>query len=145
MKTVSQRMRLDARLPIPLITDPAWQVNALPTLHMLLHIAGGKGGFGSMLRMLGKNITEVDNTDACRDINGRRLRHVNSEKKLTEWYAMEAERKAEAEAAKRERRIAKAELAQEYLAVEKDAVIKAERMVLLFIECDIWSLCFITH
>ena len=48
---------------------------------------------------------EDANFDACRDINGRRLRHVNSEKKLTEWYAMEAERNADAELEKKEKQL----------------------------------------
>jgi len=76
---------------------------------MLLNLDGGKGGFGSMLRALGKhmNVKSGDdaNFDACRDINGRRLRHVNSEKKLTEWYAMEEERKREADLEKKEKQL----------------------------------------
>ena len=77
---------------------------SLPVVQMLLRLDGGKGGFGSLLRALGKNIgLKTDNVDACRDINGRRLRHVNSEKKLMEWYAMEEERKLEAELEKKQK------------------------------------------
>lgn len=34
----------------------------------------------------------MNNFEACRDLNGRRLRHVNNEKRLAEWYAAEKER-----------------------------------------------------
>ena len=80
-------------------------MSSLPVVQMLLGLDGGKGGFGSLLRALGKNIgLKTDNVEACRDINGRRLRHVNSEKKLIEWYAMEDERKLEAELEKKKRK-----------------------------------------
>jgi len=50
-------------------------------------LAGGKGGFGAMLRALAKQNTGHKTTDfgACRDLNGRRLRHVNNELKLAKW------------------------------------------------------------
>jgi len=106
------------------------EAGALPTIHMLLRLDGGKGGFGSMLRMLGKNTkANTDNVDACRDIHGRRLRHVNSEKKLMEWYAMEDERKAQEELEKKEKRVAANDLKREILALEKDSVVKDCRAV----------------
>eukprot|EP00965_Chrysotila_dentata_P054567 1811201-Pleurochrysis_carterae.AAC.1 len=40
-----------------------------------LRLLGGKGGFGAMLRSAGKNGVKTTNFDACRDLNGRRLRH----------------------------------------------------------------------
>eukprot|EP00047_Mylnosiga_fluctuans_P014991 m.42599 g.42599 ORF g.42599 m.42599 type:complete len:429 (-) comp5735_c0_seq1:520-1806(-) len=62
-------------------------VHMLPPLRLLLRLDGGKGGFGSMLRALGAQRSgfETDNIDACRDISGRRLRHINDEKKIKEW------------------------------------------------------------
>jgi Silencing defective 2 N-terminal ubiquitin domain len=50
-------------------------------------IAGGKGGFGAMLRSLAKQAGAKKTTDfgACRDLSGRRLRHVNDEKILQKW------------------------------------------------------------
>jgi Silencing defective 2 N-terminal ubiquitin domain len=50
-------------------------------------IAGGKGGFGAMLRSLAKQAGTKKTTDfgACRDLSGRRLRHVNDEKILQKW------------------------------------------------------------
>lgn len=38
---------------------------------------------------------KTNNFDACRDMSGRRLRHVNAEKKMEEWLAEEKERKLE--------------------------------------------------
>jgi len=35
---------------------------------------------------------KTSNFDACRDLSGRRLRHVNNEKRLAEWYKEEKER-----------------------------------------------------
>jgi len=58
-----------------------------------LRLLGGKGGFGAMLRSAGKNGVKTTNFDACRDLNGRRLRHVNTEAKLREWEALAEERK----------------------------------------------------
>lgn len=50
-------------------------------------IAGGKGGFGAMLRAQAKQAGAKKTTDfgACRDLSGRRLRHVNDEKILQKW------------------------------------------------------------
>jgi len=70
---------------MPLQTDFAVQV--------LLRVVGGKGGFGAMLRTAGKNGVKTTNFDACRDLNGRRLRHVNSETQLRQWEAKADERK----------------------------------------------------
>lgn len=68
-----------------------------PTVHLLLRLLGGKGGFGSLLRGAATKAGQkkTNNFDACRDMSGRRLRHVNAEKKLEEWRAEEEERKLE--------------------------------------------------
>eukprot|EP00613_Pedinella_sp_CCMP2098_P071890 CAMPEP_0171907342 /NCGR_PEP_ID=MMETSP0993-20121228/6910_1 /TAXON_ID=483369 /ORGANISM="non described non described, Strain CCMP2098" /LENGTH=792 /DNA_ID=CAMNT_0012539555 /DNA_START=30 /DNA_END=2408 /DNA_ORIENTATION=+ len=60
-------------------------------------LAGGKGGFGAMLRALAKQNTGTKTMDfgACRDLNGRRLRHVNNDLKLQKWQQAR-ERKEEA-------------------------------------------------
>jgi len=42
----------------------------------------------------------TDNFDACRDLNGRRLRHANADKRLAEWAAAAKERELEKIAAK---------------------------------------------
>ncbi|KQK09206.1 replication stress response regulator SDE2 [Brachypodium distachyon] len=68
-----------------------------PTAHALLRLRGGKGGFGSLLRGAASKAGQkkTSNFDACRDINGRRLRHVNAERRLEEWKAESADRQLE--------------------------------------------------
>ncbi|XP_042480878.1 replication stress response regulator SDE2 [Macadamia integrifolia] len=68
-----------------------------PSVHLLLRLLGGKGGFGSLLRGAATKAGQkkTNNFDACRDMSGRRLRHVNAEKKLEEWKAEAEERKLE--------------------------------------------------
>ena len=50
-------------------------------------LLGGKGGFGAQLRALAKQSGKKKTTDfgACRDLSGRRLRHVNDEILLQKW------------------------------------------------------------
>ena len=60
---------------------------------VLLRIHGGKGGFGAMLRTAGAKGVKTTNFDACRDLNGRRLRHVNADAALAEWERGAEERK----------------------------------------------------
>uniref|UniRef100_A0A2P2J4Y9 Uncharacterized protein MANES_05G023500 n=1 Tax=Rhizophora mucronata TaxID=61149 RepID=A0A2P2J4Y9_RHIMU len=67
------------------------------TVHVLLRLIGGKGGFGSLLRGAATKAGQkkTNNFDACRDMSGRRLRHVNAEKRLEEWKAEEENRRLE--------------------------------------------------
>ncbi|KAG8363259.1 hypothetical protein BUALT_Bualt19G0003600 [Buddleja alternifolia] len=66
-------------------------------VNLILRIRGGKGGFGSLLRGAATKAGQkkTNNFDACRDMSGRRLRHVNAEKKLEEWRAEAEERRLE--------------------------------------------------
>lgn len=50
-------------------------------------IRGGKGGFGTVLKGESRQAGAKMTTDfgACRDLQGRRLRHVNDEIKLRKW------------------------------------------------------------
>jgi len=50
-------------------------------------IRGGKGGFGTLLKGQSRQAGAKMTTDfgACRDLQGRRLRHVNDEVKLRKW------------------------------------------------------------
>ncbi|KAL6845418.1 hypothetical protein ACP4OV_024913 [Aristida adscensionis] len=68
-----------------------------PSAAALLRLRGGKGGFGSLLRGAASKAGQkkTSNFDACRDINGRRLRHVNAERRLEEWKAEAADRQLE--------------------------------------------------
>ena len=52
------------------------------TLHLALRLRGGKGGFGSLLRGAGKQKL-TDNFDACRDLQGRRIRWVGGQPGVT--------------------------------------------------------------
>ncbi|KAG9294278.1 hypothetical protein G9A89_021637 [Geosiphon pyriformis] len=64
------------------------------TLNLKLGILGGKGGFGSMLRAQGGKMAsqKTTNFEACRDLNGRRLRTINEAKKLADYLEKEPER-----------------------------------------------------
>eukprot|EP00756_Hemistasia_phaeocysticola_P063645 Hpha_TRINITY_DN7125_c0_g1::TRINITY_DN7125_c0_g1_i1::g.29767::m.29767 len=55
-------------------------------LHCALRLRGGKGGFGSQLRARGKAASQkTTNFDACRDLNGNRIRHVRQQEALEAW------------------------------------------------------------
>jgi hypothetical protein len=56
--------------------------------HVLL---GGKGGFGSLLKGQPPNKKRTTNIDSCRDLSGRRIRHVNQERMLQEWQMKRSE------------------------------------------------------
>ena len=70
-----------------LLTDDALMFNEQqegPAIfNMSLRLLGGKGGFGSMLRAQGgrMNAQKTTNFEACRDLQGRRIRTVNEAKK----------------------------------------------------------------
>lgn len=72
----------------------ATEANFLPPVQILFRLIGGKGGFGALLRG-GAGRRRTQNQDACRDLSGRRLRDVENEKKLAEWYKEEKERELE--------------------------------------------------
>lgn len=60
-----------------------------------LSVAGGKGGYGAMLKHLAKQsgAKKTTNFGACRDLSGRRLRHVNDEIILQKWKEARESRK----------------------------------------------------
>lgn len=60
--------------------------NTLAMFDLSLRLRGGKGGFGSMLRAQGgrMNAQKTTNFEACRDLQGRRIRKVNEAKRLQE-------------------------------------------------------------
>jgi hypothetical protein len=57
-------------------------------------IRGGKGGFGTLLKGQSKQAGAKATIDfgACRDLSGRRLRHVNDEIKLRKWRELQQKR-----------------------------------------------------
>jgi ubiquitin-large subunit ribosomal protein L40e len=77
------------------------------TLHLVLRLRGGKGGFGALLRGQSAKPGQHNkkaNTGACRDLNGRRLKHVKAEADIKEWAetkrAEEAQKKKDLAAVK---------------------------------------------
>ncbi|CAH8832666.1 unnamed protein product [Trichobilharzia szidati] len=76
-------------------------------------LRGGKGGFGSMLRAIGSQIEKTTNHEMCRDLSGRRMRDVNMEKRLKEWYATADERERKKMEEYLERRRKRQELLKE--------------------------------
>jgi len=77
-------------------------INQIPVFFLsaftYLPIRGGKGGFGTLLKGQSKQAGAKRTIDfgACRDLNGRRLRHVNDEIKLRKWReAMQLKIKAQ--------------------------------------------------
>jgi len=63
------------------------------TLHVELRgsLKGGKGGFGSLLRSVKPKAQQDDNFEACRDLSGRRLRHINNERRIREFHQRQEE------------------------------------------------------
>lgn len=70
---------------------PLCQLNQLHTLHLKVRIVGGKGGFGATLKSQKANQSKITNYDACRDLSGRRLRHVQAQSQLGQWRQKKAE------------------------------------------------------
>ena len=87
----------------------ATEEGSFPGCSLLLRLVGGKGGFGSLLRGAATKAGQkkTSNYDACRDMSGRRLRHVNAEKQLMEWQEEAAERELEKEGQKFIKQLAK--------------------------------------
>ena len=56
-----------------------------------VRLRGGKGGFGTSLKIQQAVKKQTKNFDACRDLQGRRLRKVNQERQLNEWRLKKAE------------------------------------------------------
>lgn len=65
------------------------------TIYVCMRLAGGKGGFGSMLRAIGAQIEKTTNREACRDLSGRRLRDINEEKRMKEYLEKKAKEEEE--------------------------------------------------
>jgi Silencing defective 2 N-terminal ubiquitin domain len=65
-------------------------------------LRGGKGGYGSTLRAMGRKHMS-DNTSDCRDLQGRRMRDVEAAQQAAEWAASQKERDESKEAEKKAR------------------------------------------
>lgn len=75
--------------------SPVW-TDATPYVSASFHlpIRGGKGGFGTLLKGQSKQAGAKTTLDfgACRDLSGRRLRHINDEVKLRKWRDAQSRR-----------------------------------------------------
>jgi len=69
-----------AETPLSALHDAS---SSLVTLRLVPRLKGGKGGFGSQLRAAGGRMSSrrTNNTDSCRDLNGRRLSTIKEAKK----------------------------------------------------------------
>ncbi|KAF9104885.1 hypothetical protein BGX29_001085 [Mortierella sp. GBA35] len=78
-----------------LFEDQQEEKQSLKYFTLSMRMAGGKGGFGSMLRAQGgrMNSQKTTNTEACRDLSGRRIKTVNEAKKMADYVRGEPERK----------------------------------------------------
>ncbi|KAJ6832723.1 putative protein SDE2-like protein [Iris pallida] len=110
-ETLKHHLSLQTLIPAPLLRLVAGTLDVqdqtlisasaadhrFPSLTLLLRLRGGKGGFGSLLRGAATKAGQkkTNNFDACRDMSGRRLRHVNAEKRLEEWKAEAEDRRLE--------------------------------------------------
>ena len=99
------------------------------TLDLLLPLLGGKGGFGANLRASGKHKLD-DNFDACRDLQGRRIRHKTASDKLEEWQAEAHERELEKVALRHLKEMEKEQQRQEEVVVDIKSVRKASKETL---------------
>ncbi|GLT79764.1 hypothetical protein SLA2020_512410 [Shorea laevis] len=104
-RCVKQRIYEITRIPAQLqrlirghqLKDDSVILHSDATLNLSLRLLGGKGGFGSLLRGAATKAGQrkTSNFEACRDMSGRRLRHVNAERRLEEWKAAQEERRLE--------------------------------------------------
>jgi len=67
----------------------------LLTLRLSHPLCGGKGGFGSQLRAAGGRMSSrkksQENSDSCRNLDGRRMRTVKEAKALAAWLEVKPE------------------------------------------------------
>jgi len=84
---------------------------------------GGKGGFGSLLRSA-KSVKKTTNFGSCRDINGRRLRDVDQEKRMAEWRVKQEQFQAE----KKQKKSARSKRKEAPKPVEEDDDVKLSNL-----------------
>jgi hypothetical protein len=94
---------VEARTGIP-CDEQVWDTTKLSeeqtviSARVGLRVQGGKGGFGALLRGAGAKasakLKSISNED-CRDLSGRRIRHVKNEQRLAEWYAQQKQTEQE--------------------------------------------------
>lgn len=68
--------------------------NNLTLLTVTRVLLGGKGGFGSLIRAQVTKRKKITNFDACRDLDGRRIRHSKAVERIKAWAAKQKEEDA---------------------------------------------------
>jgi len=84
--------------------------NTVVTISVTL--AGGKGGFGSLLRAIGSQISKTTDQQSKRYLDGRRIRNVNQEKTIEEQRKRKIEKDKEDEIEREARKKKKLENAK---------------------------------
>ncbi|KAI5853822.1 telomere stability and silencing-domain-containing protein [Tricharina praecox] len=85
------------RLLAPSSSTPLSSLSSsdLLTLRLTHPLCGGKGGFGSQLRAAGGRMSSrkksQENSDSCRNLDGRRMRTVKEAKALAAWLEVKPE------------------------------------------------------
>ncbi|KAF3922180.1 hypothetical protein ABW21_db0205566 [Orbilia brochopaga] len=88
--STSSGKRLSPSSKSPLSTLLGVSQHDFVTLHLSVPLPGGKGGFGSQLRAAGGRMSSrkrkgQENSDSCRNLDGRRLRTVKEAKALAQY------------------------------------------------------------
>lgn len=104
-----------------------WGISTDNTVHLTLGLRGGKGGFGALLRGQGRDGKVTTNFDACRDLQGRRIKHTTVEIKLQDWKAEQKEREMEKVALKHLKEQARKERAEAANQVDVESVVQAQQ------------------
>lgn len=73
-----------SRRVVPIVSPPG-ESTAFVTLALRHALPGGKGGFGANLKGSAAASRPSSNFDACRDLNGRRVRTVRAERALSHF------------------------------------------------------------
>eukprot|EP00195_Chlamydomonas_chlamydogama_P005342 CAMPEP_0202890250 /NCGR_PEP_ID=MMETSP1392-20130828/730_1 /ASSEMBLY_ACC=CAM_ASM_000868 /TAXON_ID=225041 /ORGANISM="Chlamydomonas chlamydogama, Strain SAG 11-48b" /LENGTH=227 /DNA_ID=CAMNT_0049573787 /DNA_START=90 /DNA_END=773 /DNA_ORIENTATION=- len=97
------------------------------TVHLVLRLRGGKGGFGALLRGQGRDGKTTTNFDACRDLQGRRLRHQRIEQKLQDWQGQAKDRELEKVAQQHIKELARQQKLEARNKVDMEQVQQAQR------------------
>ena len=124
-----QRLCFNGRMMVDSVKLEDYGLCRESTVHLVLPLLGGKGGFGSNLRAAGKQ-SLTDNFDACRDLQGRRIRHKTAAEKLEEWQAEAPERELEKVALRHLKELEKEERKHQVVEVDVKSVRAATKETL---------------
>lgn len=70
-----------------------FEIPELTIIEVEVEVLGGKGGFGSLLRIAAAQKKHFNNFDSSRDSNGRRLRDIKNEIRLKEYVKRKRDEK----------------------------------------------------